>query len=148
MARETALRIEDCQADTVPGGPAGGQETAGLPGRKGGTIRIHKLLGEGGMGAVYAGFDERLRREVALKAVRTDVLTSNGRSRLVSEARVLSRLNHPNICAIYDFVTGEETDFLVLELIRGKTLREAIQEGIDPGARRRPRQGPPRPRGG
>src|SRR3954451_1873359 len=135
MARETALRIDDCLADTFPGGPAGGQETDGLPGRKVGTIRIHKLLGEGGMGAVYAGFDERLRREVALKAVRTDVLTSNGRSRLLSEARVLSRLNHPNICAIYDFVTGEETDFLVLELIRGKTLREAIQEGIDPAAR-------------
>src|SRR3954469_2473853 len=135
MARETALRIEDCQADTVPGGPAGGQETAGLPGRKVGTIRIHKLLGEGGMGAVYAGFDERLRREVALKAVRSDSLTSNGRSRLLSEARVLSRLSHPNICAIHDFVTGEETDFLVLELIRGETLREAIQQGIDPAAR-------------
>jgi serine/threonine-protein kinase len=135
MARETALRIDDCQEDTFPGGPAGGQETGGLLGRKVGTIRIHKLLGEGRMGAVYAGFDERLRREVALKAVRTDVLTSNGRSRLLSEARVLSRLNHPNICAIYDFVTGEETDFLVLELIRGKTLREAIQEGIAPEAR-------------
>ncbi|HEY4594941.1 MAG TPA: protein kinase, partial [Thermoanaerobaculia bacterium] len=135
MARETALRIDDCQADTFPGGPAGGLETDDLLGRKVGTIRIHKLLGEGGMGAVYGGFDERLRREVALKAVRTDVLTSNGRSRLLSEARVLSRLNHPNICAIYDFVTGEETDFLVLELIRGKTLREAIQEGIDPAAR-------------
>ncbi|HSU83865.1 MAG TPA: serine/threonine-protein kinase, partial [Thermoanaerobaculia bacterium] len=56
-------------------------------------------------------------------------------SRLLSEARVLSRLNHPNICAIHDFVTGESADFLVLELIRGKTLREAIQQGIDPAAR-------------
>src|SRR3954469_20268382 len=113
MARETALRIEDCQADTVPGGPAGGQETAGLRGRKVGTIRIHKLLGEGGMGAVYAGFDERLRREVPLKEVRTDTLASTGRSRLLSGARVLSLLSHPNICTIYDFVSGEETDFLV-----------------------------------
>jgi serine/threonine-protein kinase len=135
MARETALQVDNLQADTFPGGPAAGPETDGLIGRKVGTIRIHKLLGEGGMGAIYAGFDERLRREVALKAVRTDALTSNARSRLLSEARVLSRLNHPNICAIYDFVTGEETDFLVLELIRGKTLREAIQQGIDPEAR-------------
>src|SRR4051795_6131044 len=107
MARETALRIDDCLADTFPGGPAGGQETDGLPGRKGGTIRIHKLLGEGGMGAVYAGFDERLRREVALKAVRADSLSSNGRARLLSEARGLSRLNHPNICAIHDFLSDE-----------------------------------------
>ncbi|HET9210078.1 MAG TPA: serine/threonine-protein kinase [Thermoanaerobaculia bacterium] len=119
----------------MTGKSAAGPETDSLIGRKVGTIRIHKLLGEGGMGAVYAGFDERLRREVALKAVRADALTSNGRSRLLSEARVLSRLNHPNICSIYDFVTGEETDFLVLELIRGKTLREAIQKGIDPEAR-------------
>ena len=135
MARETALQIDDCQEYTFPGGLVAGRETGGLLGRKVGTIRIHKLLGEGGMGAVYTGFDERLRREVALKAVRTDTFTSNGRSRLLSEARVLSRLNHPNICAIHDFITGEETDFLVLELIPGKTLREAIQEGIDPAAR-------------
>jgi tetratricopeptide (TPR) repeat protein len=106
-----------------------------LLGRKIATIRIHKLLGEGGMGAVYAGFDERLRREVALKAVRSDSLTSNGRARLLTEARILSRLNHPNICAIHDFVSGDATDFLVLELIRGTTLREAIQAGIPAAAR-------------
>jgi serine/threonine-protein kinase len=106
-----------------------------LLGRKIGTIRIHKLLGEGGMGAVYAGFDERLRREVALKAVRSDSLTPNGRARLLTEARILSRLNHPNICAIHDFVAGDATDFLVLELIRGTTLREAIQAGIPAAAR-------------
>jgi tetratricopeptide (TPR) repeat protein/tRNA A-37 threonylcarbamoyl transferase component Bud32 len=106
-----------------------------LLGRKVGTIRIHKLLGEGGMGAVYAGFDERLRREVALKAVRSDSLTPNGRARLLTEARILSRLNHPNICAIHDFVAGDATDFLVLELIRGTTLREAIQAGVPAAAR-------------
>ena len=84
----------------LTGGPVTGEQEADrLLGEKVGTIRIHKLLGEGGMGAVYAGFDERLRREVALKAVRADSLTSNGRARLLSEARVLSRLNHPNICA-------------------------------------------------
>src|SRR5262245_31399013 len=124
MARETALRIDDFRQDTLIGDPVAGRAPDGLLGQKVGTIRIHKLLGEGGMGTVYAGFDERLRREVALKAVRADTLTSNGRARLLSEARVLSRLNHPNICAIYDFITGEDTDFLVLELIRGKTLRE------------------------
>ncbi len=135
MGQETAFKLDDSMSLTLPGGPVTGQEPAGFLGEKVGTIRIHKLLGEGGMGAVYAGFDERLRREVALKAVRADSLTSNGRARLLSEARVLSRLNHPNICTIYDFVNGEATDFLVLELIRGKTLREAIQEGIDPAAR-------------
>lgn len=106
-----------------------------LIGSRVGNIRVHKLLGEGGMGAVYSGFDERLRREVALKAVRFDHLSPNSRARLLSEARVLSRLNHPNICAIHDFVTGEATDFLVLELIRGVNLRQAIARGIPPGER-------------
>jgi serine/threonine-protein kinase len=124
--------IEDL---TVLAGAEGGDSPYDLLGRKVATIRIHKLLGEGGMGAVYAGFDERLRREVALKAVRSDSLTSNGRSRLLTEARILSRLNHPNICAIHDFVAGDATDFLVLELIRGTTLREAIQAGIPAAAR-------------
>src|SRR5436309_3089890 len=129
MAREMVLLFDDCQEDTLTDAPPGEPKTDGLLGRKVGTIRIHKLLGEGGMGAVYAGFDERLRREVALKAVRTDALTSNGRSRLLSEARVLSRLNHPNICAIHDFVTGEEVSvasdmysfgLLLQELFTGK----------------------------
>ena len=135
MALEWACKAEEVSEGDLTGELAGEPSPFDLLGRKVGTIRIHKLLGEGGMGAVYAGFDERLRREVALKAVRTDAFTTNGRARLLSEARVLSRLNHPNICSIYDFVTEETTDFLVLELIRGKTLREAIEQGIDPAAR-------------
>jgi tetratricopeptide (TPR) repeat protein len=130
------LRYQAASEDlTMFAGSCGGDSPHDLIGRKVATIRIHKLLGEGGMGAVYAGFDERLRREVALKAVRSDSLTSNGRARLLTEARVLSRLNHPNICAIHDFVSGDATDFLVLELIRGTTLREAIQAGIPAAAR-------------
>ncbi len=120
---------------TLTGGAPGQAPPWSLVGQRVGSIRIHNLLGEGGMGAVYAGYDERLQREVALKVVRFDSLTLNGRARLLSEARILSRLNHPNICAIHDFVSGEATDFLVLELIHGTTLREAITRGIAPEAR-------------
>jgi tetratricopeptide (TPR) repeat protein len=135
----TATGLEDVLAATLSDPAAAGAPPAGLPvdpsgqlpGQKVGPIRIHKLLGEGGMGAVYSGYDERLQREVALKAVRFDSLTPNGRARLLSEARILSRLNHPNICAIHDFVAGETTDFLVLELIQGTTLREAIAQGTE-----------------
>ncbi len=131
----TAIESDDVLAATLTEEAAGATPPWSLVGQRVGSIRIHRLLGEGGMGAVYAGYDERLQREVALKVVRFDSLTVNGRARLLSEARILSRLNHPGICTIHDFVSGETTDFLVLELIHGTTLRAAITQGIAPADR-------------
>lgn len=102
-------------------------------GSKIGNIRIVELLGEGGMGEVYAGYDERLRRDVALKALRADRVDAITRVRLLREARALSQLAHPHICAIHDLIEREEKDFLVLERIRGRNLRELLHEGIEPG---------------
>lgn len=96
-----------------------------LLGRKIGHIQVVDLLGEGGMGAVYAGFDEKLRREVALKVIRPDLFGPVSKMRFLREARALSQLNHPNICIIYDFVEGQDSDVLVLERIHGQGLREA-----------------------
>ncbi len=90
-----------------------------------GNIRIREILGEGGMGTVYAGFDERLKREVAVKALRGDRLDATTRTRLLREARLLSQLDHPNICRIHEYVEGDDSDYLVLERIRGKDLRRA-----------------------
>ena len=131
----TASGADDVLAATLAEEAAGETPPWSLVGHRVGSIRIHRLLGEGGMGAVYAGYDERLQREVALKVVRFDSLSLNGRARLLSEARILSRLNHPGICTIHDFVSGETTDFLVLELIHGTTLRVAIAQEIAPAAR-------------
>src|SRR5262245_33206873 len=103
-----------------------------LVGTKIGNIRLVDFLGEGGMGEVYAGVDERLRREVALKALHGDRLDPMTRSRLLREARALSQLAHPHICAIHDFLEEPEGSFLVLERIRGKNLRKALAEGIEP----------------
>jgi eukaryotic-like serine/threonine-protein kinase len=105
------------------------------PGQTIGHIRIEQQLGEGGMGAVFVGFDEALQRRVALKAVHSELLDAKTRARFLTEARLLSQLDHPNVCRIYgylDGVEGEESDFLVLELIGGRTLRQALREGIDP----------------
>lgn len=100
-----------------------------------GHIRIDGDLAEGGMGAVYVGFDEKLERQVALKAIRSDQLTAGARARFLLEARLLSQLDHPNICRIHGYLESGQGDFLILELIRGRTLREALREGGDPGAR-------------
>jgi len=96
-----------------------------------GHVRVLDLLGQGGMGEVYLGFDERLQRRVALKAIRNEKrLLAASRERLLREARALSALDHPNICRIYDYAEGPSCDFLVLELIDGVTLRRAIDDGM------------------
>lgn len=96
-----------------------------------GNILITGRLGHGGMGEVWVGFDERLQRPVALKALRHDRVHAEARSRMLREARALSHLDHPHICRIHGFMDGEETDLLVLERIEGVTLREALARGWD-----------------
>ncbi|HSF43137.1 MAG TPA: serine/threonine-protein kinase [Thermoanaerobaculia bacterium] len=100
-----------------------------------GHVRIDGPLAEGGMGAVYVGVDEKLERPVALKAIRSDRLDAGARARFLNEARLLSQLDHPNVCRIHGYLESEEGDFLVLELIRGRTLREALKQGIDPSTK-------------
>jgi tetratricopeptide (TPR) repeat protein len=89
------------------------------------------------MGAIYAGFDEKLRRRVALKSIRSDRFGAAAKARFLREARSLSRLSYPNICGIYDYIEGSESDFLVLELIVGEDLRTAFARGLEPGAKLR-----------
>jgi eukaryotic-like serine/threonine-protein kinase len=90
------------------------------------------------MGEVYAGIDETLKRRVALKAIRAEHrLSPASKARFLREARILSQLDHPNICRVYDYVEGDDSDWLVLELIEGKSLVTAIAGGLEPGSRLR-----------
>jgi serine/threonine-protein kinase len=95
----------------------------------GGHIRILGALGQGGTGDVYAAVDERLGRRVAVKAVRAD-RSASGRDRFLREARILSALDHPNICRLYEYIETPDGAFLVLELIEGVTLARAIERGM------------------
>lgn len=98
-----------------------------------GNIGIVRSLGAGGMGEVYAGFDETLRRKVAVKAIANDRrLSESARSRFLREARLLSRLDHPNICRVYDFIENDAGEFLVLELIEGADLETAMRRDLEP----------------
>ena len=102
-----------------------------LIGRQFGHIRVTEVVGEGGMGAVYAGYDEKLDRKVALKVLHADQrLDEEARERLLREARALSKVDHPNICRIHDYIETGDVDLLVLEYIDGRTLQAAIEDGL------------------
>jgi serine/threonine-protein kinase len=97
--------------------------------------RVLRVLGAGGMGEVYEGFDETLKRRVAMKAIRPGKrLEAEAKARFLREARILSQLDHPNICRVYDYIEDDGRDWLVLELVEGRTLRDAIVTGasVDP----------------
>ena len=100
-----------------------------LVGRRFGHIRVTEVIGQGGMGDVYGGYDEKLERRVALKVLNLDQrLEDEARERLLREARALSKLEHPNICRIHDYIETGEVDLLVLEYIDGRTLHDTLGE--------------------
>ncbi len=94
--------------------------------------RISAELGRGGMGVVYRAQDETLGREVALKVVRADAqLDPVARERLIREACTASRLNHPNICTIYEAGEAGNQVYVAMELIPGQSLAATIpREGM------------------
>ncbi|MEM7307157.1 MAG: serine/threonine-protein kinase [Planctomycetota bacterium] len=101
-----------------------------------GKFRVLRRLGEGGMGQVYAAQDESLGRRVALKSVRPEHrLDEATRARFLREARILSQLDHPDICTIHDYLTIDGGDYLVLELIEGRTLGELGDDELEGPAR-------------
>lgn len=93
--------------------------------------RINSELGRGGMGVVYRAHDELLDRDVAVKVVSSEVLGTEGRERLMHEARAVAKLNHPNIAAVHDAGQHDGAAFIVMELVNGKSLHEARPESFE-----------------
>lgn len=100
-----------------------------LVGQQIGPLRIVAPLGSGGMGLVYEARHEKLGRRVAVKVLREhERFQPVARARLLREAQILSQLHHPNICLIHDYLEAGDRDVVVLELVAGKTLRQARGE--------------------
>jgi eukaryotic-like serine/threonine-protein kinase len=92
-----------------------------------GPYKIEAPIGAGAMGEVFRAHDTRLHRTVAIKVLPHDrVADPDRKRRFLQEARAASALNHPNIVVIYDISSEAGTDFLVMEYVRGKTLKELI----------------------
>ena len=146
---EEATRVvrpgdDDASAPTrcVPGGDARSdvsQDTplvaGALPALIRGRLKVHadarlgrymilRVLGEGGMGVVFLGYDEELDRRVAIKVLseRADG-GSTGRARIRREAQSLARLSHPNIVQIHEVGEDSGQIYLVMEMVEGQDLR-------------------------
>ena len=102
-------------------------------GTKLGAYEIVRLLGAGGMGEVYQATDTKLGRSVAIKVLPEMFASDVDRvTRFQREAELLAALNHSNIAAIYDLQEGDDSRFLIMELVEGETLAERIARGAVP----------------
>jgi len=95
-----------------------------------GKYEIQGVLGRGGMGAVFKGFDQAISRAVAIKTIAKSSLDAGELEHLLArfrhEAQVVGRLAHPGIVQIYDYGEDEDLAYIVMELVNGKTLHEHL----------------------
>jgi Tol biopolymer transport system component len=100
------------------------------PGSRLGPYEIVSAIGAGGMGEVYRARDTRLDRAVAIKVLPRHLSASpEVRQRFEREAKTVSQLSHPHICALYDVGREGETEYLVMELLEGETLADRLARG-------------------
>ena len=98
-----------------------------------GPYEILAPIGAGGMGEVYKATDTRLDRTVAIKVLpQHRSPPAEVRQRFEREAKTISQLSHPHICALYDVGNQNGTEFLVMELLEGETLADRLGKGSLP----------------
>ena len=96
-----------------------------------GKYRIESVIGEGGMGAVFAATHTVTEKRVALKWMRPDLVGQHGAvQRFMREAQAAGRLNHPNVVDIYDIGEHEGSPFLVMEYLQGEPLGAALERAL------------------
>ncbi len=97
-----------------------------------GKYQVRQVLGRGGMGVVYQAYDPDMDRLVAIKTLHANLLVEDGADNLVSrfrgEARAYGRLMHPNIVTCYAYEEAGDFRYIVLEYVRGRSLKEMFDE--------------------
>jgi eukaryotic-like serine/threonine-protein kinase len=97
-----------------------------------GRYVVEELVGVGGMGQIYKAQDPVLRRTVAIKLISTKLMSGADRAdyikRFRREAEAAARCSHPNIVAVYDFALHEEQPYLAMEFVRGRSLRQLLDD--------------------
>ncbi|MGE5343712.1 MAG: protein kinase domain-containing protein [Candidatus Omnitrophota bacterium] len=111
--------------EVVPRLPADSENTHIL----GNRFRPIKKLGQGGMGEVLLAEDVKLKRNVAIKSIllKENIADNASKTRFLREAQTASRLDHPNICTIYEICEENERDYIIMQYIDGVTLEKIIE---------------------
>lgn len=90
---------------------------------------IKDVVGVGGMAVVYKAFDEKLKRNVAIKVLQDDVaMDAESRRRFRTEYQAVAMLSHPNIRAVYDVVSSGDTEYIVMEYVDGINLKQYLKK--------------------
>src|ERR1700680_3458753 len=111
----------------IPPAPAG-EPQAGE--RRIGKYIVKRELGRGGMGAVYLAEQPGLGREVAIKElIPSAAADPTALMRFMQEAQVMARTSHPNLVQVHDLEQIGEANYIVLEFVRGKSLRDWVNRG-------------------
>ncbi len=119
-----ATAVRRLEASSIPGR---------FIGRVLGSYELKALIAAGGMGEVYRAVDPRLNRTVAIKTLHEHLSNDPQRiERFKREARIISSLNHPNICTLHDIGMQDNIQYLVMEYIEGETLQKRLERGALP----------------
>src|SRR5262245_11906788 len=110
---------EPAAAETVPARP--GARFEATERAKLGRYHLLEPVGAGGMGVVWAGWDPELDRRVAIKLVQATL--ASARDRILVEGQALAKLAHPNVVPVFDVGVVDDQVYLVMEYVRGQTLR-------------------------
>ena len=103
------------------------RDVAERPDLAGTRYEITEKIGQGGMGAVYRANDSALERDIALKVLSVPHLDEEARQRMLREARILARLEHPGIVPIHDVGTlPDGRVFYTMKLVKGSRLRDYV----------------------
>ncbi len=114
-------------SEELPGSTSGRETWANL--------EILEKLGAGSFGDVFRAWDSSLHREVALKLLRSDASSSSRTSSILREGRILARLKHPNVATVHGAAEADSKVGVWMELIRGRTLAELVEDQGPMGAR-------------
>src|SRR5258708_15042317 len=103
---------------------------ANLIGQNLGQYHVIRLIGEGGMAAVYLARQDSMKRDVAIKAIKTNLIDMEDfAQRFEREAQIVASLSHGHILKVFDYGRFEDAVYLVMELLPGGSLAQLIEKG-------------------